>query len=187
MSESEAVENMSASTQDNIIDIADSGAQNDVGITADAPSIDFENLKMRGMEILQQIIGWAQSPKFYAQLGIIFTAIIVAFFLSKILGRYLHAPSRPPQAGSIGKLRELLFKLKGVLFPLFLLLLLGISVEVVNSLVQQSWLVRIAQSLAVVGFIYAIISYFIESEVVKKFVKWGGYSDSDHARIWLAG
>ena len=92
--------------------------------------------------------------------------------VSKIVGSYLKAPSQPEQAGSIGRLRGAFFKLKGVLFPLFLLLILGAGAEAVNSLVDQSWLVRIAQSLAVVGFIYSIITQFIESESVKKFVKW---------------
>ena len=92
--------------------------------------------------------------------------------VSKIVGSYLKAPSQPEQAGSIGRLRGAFFKLKGVLFPLFLLWLLGAGAEAVNSLVDQSWLVRIAQSLAVVGFIYSIITQFIESESVKKFVKW---------------
>lgn len=172
MSESEAVESITENTQEQVVEIASSSAQRDLGITSNAPNISLDDLKIQGMQIFEQIMEWAQSPKFYAQLGAIFAAIIIAFLLSKIIGRYLHAPMQPAQAGSMGKLREFLFKLKAVLFPLFLLLLLGISVEVVNSLVQQSWLVRIAQSLAVVGFIYSIISEFIQSETVKKFVKW---------------
>ena len=65
-------------------------------------------------------------------------AIVIAMLASKVAGKYLKAPSQPPQAGSMGKLCEFLFKLKGILFPLFLLLFLGAGVEIVNSLVQQS-------------------------------------------------
>jgi len=172
MSESEVAEAAPESTENTVAEIAGSNADTDIGIASTAPSIDLEDLKMQGVEAIQQITEWAQSPKFYAQLGIIVAAIIVAFLLSKIVGRYLNAPSQPPQAGSMGKLREFFYKLKGILFSLFLVLSLGVGVEVVHSLVQQSWLVRIAQSLAVVGLVYSIITQFIESASVKKFVKW---------------
>lgn len=168
-------------TENNIItgesdnDIAEIEANDevgDIGIEAPEVKIDLESLKLQGIEIIQQFVEWAQSPKFYAQLGIIFGAIFVAWFASKVVGKYLRAPSVPPQAGSMSKWREFFYKFKGILFPLFLLLFLGVGVEIVVATVQQSWLVRIAQGLAVVAFIYAIITQFIASEAVKKFAKW---------------
>lgn len=172
MNESEVAESMPENVDSGAIEIDTPNIDGDAVIESTAPKIDFEDLKMQGIEVFQQIAEWAQSPKFYAQVGIIVAAIVIAMLASKVVGKYLKAPSQPPQAGSMGKLREFLFKLKGILFPLFLLLFLGAGVEIVNSLVQQSWLVRIAQGLAVVGFVYAIITQFIETEAVKKFVKW---------------
>lgn len=148
------------------------GADGDIGVEASTPGIDLNVLKNHGMEIVQQIIEWSQSPKFYAQIGIIIVAIIVSLFAARVVGRYLKAPSSPVQAGTMGKWRDFFYRLQGVMFPLLLLLFLGVGVEIVDSLVKQSWLVRIAQSLAVVGFIYAIISQFISSETVKQYVKW---------------
>ena len=155
-----------------VIEIDANSKVSDIGIEAPEVKFDFNDLKLQGMEIIQQIIEWAQSPKFYAQLGIIIGAIFIALFASKVVGKYLKAPSVPPQAGSMSKWREFFYKFKGVLFPLFLLLFLGVGIEIVDATVQQSWLVRIVQSLAVVGFIYAVITQFIQSETVKKFVKW---------------
>lgn len=172
MSESELSKTAQGNAQEKIIEIGSADADGEASIASTVPRIDLNDVKIRLLEVFQQIIEWSQSPEFYAQLGVILFAVIAAFLLSKIFGRFLHAPSQPPQAGSMGRLREFLFKLKGILLPLFLLLLLGVSVEVVQSLVEQSWLVRIAQSLAVVGFIYSIISHFIQSDSVKKFVKW---------------
>lgn len=169
--ENTAVQSGSAEITDSAEITADI-ADTDIAIEASPPSIDLQDLKMQGMEIVQQIIEWSHSPKFYAQLGIIIGAVIFALFASKVIGKYLKAPSVPPQEGSMGKWRDFLFKLKGVLFPLLLLLFLGVGVEIVDATVKQSWLVRIAQSLAVVGFIYAIISQFVQSDTVKKFVKW---------------
>ncbi|MDW3096457.1 MAG: mechanosensitive ion channel [Gammaproteobacteria bacterium] len=168
----EDIENNIDDIENNVIEIDGDMEDSDIGIEAPEVKIDYEDLKMQGMEFIQQVIEWAQSPKFYAQLGIIVAAIVIALFASKLIGKYLKAPSVPPQAGSMSKWRDLFFRLKGVLFPLFLLLFLGIGVEIVAASVQQSWLVRIAQSLAVVGFIYAVITQFIHSDTVKKFVKW---------------
>lgn len=158
--------------ENGVIEIDGDAEDSDIGIEGPEVKIDFQELKLQGMEMFQQVVEWSQSPKFYAQLGIILAAVVLALIASKIIGKYLKSPSVPPQAGSMSKWREFLFRLKGVLFPLFLLLFLGVGVEVVAGLVQQSWLVRIAQSLAVVGFIYSVITQFIQSATVKKFVKW---------------
>tara|TARA_R110002049_G_scaffold124479_1_gene279913 strand:- start:693 stop:2111 length:1419 start_codon:yes stop_codon:yes gene_type:complete len=172
MSEAETPESMQASVNQSIMEIDGTNTAGDLGIEATTPNIELDDLKMRAVEAAQKISEWAQSPQFYAQIGIIVAAMILAMLVSKLVGKYLNPPSQPPQAGSLGKLRGSLFKLKYILFPLFLLLFLGAGAEIVNSLFQQAWLVRIVQSLAVVGFVYTIISQFIETEAVKKFVKW---------------
>ena len=172
MSESEVVESAQENAENSVTEIASANAEGDVGVESTAPNINLEDIKIRGLEAVQKVTEWMQSPEFYAQVGIIVAAMIIAFLASKIVGRYLRAPSQPPQAGSMGKLRESLFKLKSILFSLFLLLSLGAGAEIANVIVQQSWLVRIVQSLAVVGFIYSIISQFVNSESVRKFVKW---------------
>ena len=172
MSESEVVESAQENAENSVTEIDAANAEGDVGIESTVPNINLEDIKIRGLEAVQKVTEWMQSPEFYAQVGIIVAAMIIAFLASKIVGRYLRAPSQPPQAGSMGKLRESLFKLKSILFSLFLLLSLGAGAEIANVIVQQSWLVRIVQSLAVVGFIYSIISQFVNSESVRKFVKW---------------
>ncbi len=172
MSDTEPSDNVVDTEENAVIEINGASEEGDIGLEAPALKIDFADLKIQAIQVVQQIIEWAQSPKFYAQLGIIVTAFLLAWFASKVIGKYLKPPAVPPQAGSMGKWREVLYKFKGVLFSLFLLLFLGVGVEIVSAAVQQSWLVRIAQSLAVVGFIYAVITQYIQSEPIKKFVKW---------------
>lgn len=173
MSESQdSATNVEENVEDELIVIDGTPDSTDVGIDATVPQITLEDIQLQAQEIFIQIIEWAQSPKFYAQVGIIIAAVLVAFFASKIIGKYLRAPSDPVQPGSMGKMREFIFKLKSLLFPLFAVLFLGVGAEISNSLVDQSWLVRITRGLAVVVLIYAIITEFIESPGIKKFVKW---------------
>ena len=175
MSESQqnasAVEQVAAESDPEIIEI---GADNDtgVGIETGLQKIDLEDIQSQATEIIQTIIEWAQSPQFYAQIAFIAGAIFFAFVASKIVGKYLRPPADPVQPGSMGKVREFLFKLKGVLFSLFTVLFLGVGVELADSLVEQSWLIRIMRGLAVVALIYSIITNFIRSATIKKFVKW---------------
>ena len=176
MSESQQNEPADAETQSTEAEPADIeiGAGNDTGVGIEIGDLKFEiaNIQQQSVEIFKQIVEWAQSPQFYAQIGMIVGAIIFALFASKIIGKYLNAPSDPVQPGSMGKAREFLYKLKGVLFPLFVVLFLGVGVELADKLVEQSWLVRITRGLAVVALIYVIIARFIQSDTIKKFVKW---------------
>ncbi len=137
-----------------------------------AELINPENIQNQINQLIDQVVIWAQSPKFYAQIVVIASAIFLAFVIGKIVKRYFHKPSEPPQPGSMGRLRAFIYKLRGVAIPFFAVVFLGIAVELSDILVNQSWLVRIAQGLAVVAFIYFFITHFATSSIVKKYVKW---------------
>ena len=146
----------------------------DVGIdTSDLTNkIDLEKLQSTVEQVFQQILAWAQSPQFYAQLGLIFAALTFAFLVAKFIGKSFKAPSDPPQPGSMSKWRGFLFRLKGVLVSLFSFVFLGAAVALSDATVDQSWLIKIAQGLSVVAVIYSVSRQFVNSDVVKKFVKW---------------
>jgi small-conductance mechanosensitive channel len=134
--------------------------------------IDFEKLLSTAEQVFQQVLAWAQSPQFYAQLGLIFAAITFAFLTAKFVGKSIKAPSDPPQPGSMSKWRGFLYRLKGVLFALFAFIFLGVASALSDATVDQSWLIKIAQGLSVVAVIYSVSRQFVNSDAVKKFVKW---------------
>jgi small-conductance mechanosensitive channel len=134
--------------------------------------ISLEDIQSKFQQITGQILEWAQSPQFYAQLGLIAAAVVFALLAAKVVGKNFKPRSQPPQPGSMSKWRGFLYKLKGVLFSLFALVFLGLASALSDAIVQQSWLIKIAQGLAVVAVIYSVTKQFAESSVVKKFVKW---------------
>ncbi len=134
--------------------------------------IDLEKLLSMSEQSFHQVLAWAQSPQFYAQLGLIFAAITFAFLTAKFVGKYFKAPADPPQPGSMGKWRGFLYRLKGVLFALFTFIFLGVASVLSDATVQQSWLIKIAQGLSVVAVIYSVSRQYVNSAIVKKFVKW---------------
>ena len=141
----------------------------DVGIDASelTSKLDVEKIQSLAEKILQQVLAWAQSPQFYAQLGLIFAAIVFAFLVSRFVGKYFKAPSDPPQPGSMSKWCGFLFRLRGVLFALFAFIFLGIAIALSDATVNQSWLIKIAQGLSIVAVIYSVTRQFVRSEAVK--------------------
>lgn len=146
----------------------------DVGVDASGltSKIDLEKIQSMTEEGFQQVLDWAQSPQFYAQLALIFAAITFAFLAAKFVGKYFKAPSEPPQPGSMSKWRGFLYRLKGVLFALFAFIFLGVAGALSDATVNQSWLIKIAQGLSVVAVIYSVSRQFVNSDAVRKFVKW---------------
>lgn len=133
---------------------------------------DVDALRARFDQYLQQGIEWATSPDFYAQIAFIVGAIVLAFFVARVVGRYFKAPAEPIQTGSMARLREFVFRLKRILFPVFTVGFLGLASSLSGSAGIPSWLITIAQSLAIVNLIYRIATNFIESSAVQRFVKW---------------
>jgi len=131
-----------------------------------------EALKVRFDEYLQQGIEWATSPDFYAQIAFIIGAIFLAFFVAGIGGRYFKPPVDADQPGTMARVRVIIFRLKRILFPLFTVAFLELAGSISVSAGIQSWLINIAQSLAIVNLIYRITTNFVESPAVQRFVKW---------------
>ncbi len=115
---------------------------------------------------------WVVSPKFYYQLAAIGGAITVAFFLAAFLRRSVPLLHAEPAEGAFYYIRSLIYKLRVLLFAVLNIALLGVAVEVSESLVDQSWLIRLARGLAVVFLLYTIISKFIETTAVRTFARW---------------
>ena len=120
----------------------------------------------------RQLIEFTTSPVVYAQLGLIVLAIIVALSLAIFLKRFSPILSARPQSGPLRGLRNSIYNLRDLLFPLLNVLALSITVDLSQQLIEKSWLIRIATSLAVVLLIYSIISRFIKQQVIRSLTKW---------------
>lgn len=134
--------------------------------------IDLHTLKTQAQQYLDLLESWAHSPEFYAQVGLIAAAIIGAMFLAGLCKRIFKGKEAPAQAGTMESWRRFFRRLGALLLPFFILVLLGIGVAVSDALLEQSWVIRIAQSLSVVWLIYKAITLFVEQHIVKLFAKW---------------
>ncbi len=134
--------------------------------------MDIDTIQSYLSQALTSAIEWSTSPAFYAQVGLILIAVIAAFTLAHLAKSHLHILKEEPKPGNLYQFRNRIFQIRDLLFPLFNIILLGIAIDVSIVLVQQGWLVRVGQSLAVVFMLYSIISRIIGNRLIRRLVTW---------------
>lgn len=119
-----------------------------------------------------QLVDFMTSPQVYSQAGMIVLAVIVAFTVATFLNKYAPLLKSAPKSGPLISFRNRIYQSRDLLFPLFNVLALSIAIELSVQMMQPSWLIRIAESLAVVFLIYNIITRFIKKQILKSLFKW---------------
>ena len=118
-----------------------------------------------------QLLAWMNSPLFYSQLGLVTLVLLIAFILSSLLKRHTPMLSAPPNKEGRNILHNGIYQSRSLLFPLVTILLMAITADLSDYLFQQSWLIRIAEGLAVVFMIYSLIGRFVSNPLLKSLVK----------------
>ena len=123
----------------------------------------------------QQILAWAQSPIFLAQVGAVVAAIILAPVIARMIRKRVFLFSAAP-AEDVKYLpvRRIIFTAGGFLRALLVVILLAVFAAILKSVgsLGQDWLVKLAQSLATVFLIYRAIKTFISDPLMRKILVW---------------
>ena len=134
--------------------------------------MNLHQLKIELNQITNTVLELSTSSEFYSQCGMIVLAVFIAYILARTLKKYSPILNKAPSTGTLYVLRKRIYSMGNLLFPLFCILTLEIFEDLSLELYQQSWLLIIAQSLAVVFMLYTIISRFLQKRLVKSFFKW---------------
>lgn len=134
--------------------------------------MDINNYKSLLDQYLTQLLHWLSSPKFYSQLGLVFLALILAFSLARFLKNRSPILKQAPSKGPVLNLRQGIYRLRELIFPLMLVLTLSLAVDLGHKLIAQSWLIKISLSLAVIFMLYSIINRFVEKQLFRKLALW---------------
>lgn len=132
----------------------------------------MDSLRLRLAEFLSSAIQWVTSPQFYAQAALAVLSVVAAWSVAGLLRKRAPLLMAEPTTGAWITLRQGIYQARDLLFPLLTLLALGIAVVVGEAVVQESWLVRICQSLAVVFLLSSTINRFIRNSIVHGLVSW---------------
>ncbi len=99
-------------------------------------------------------------------------AVLIALLIGLVIRSRVRVFETEPNAGPLLYLRTMLYRTRNLVSPALNILLLGVAIEVCVASVGQSWLVRIAQSVVVVVFLYRIISDFVGNSLVSGLFTW---------------
>ena len=133
--------------------------------------MDIEQLKSFLDQIIKSTVEWSTSPDFYAQCGLILTAVILSYSVSQFIIKHIPILRDEPRQGVyLYSFRKKIYEINDLVFPLFNIIFLGIAVELSSTLEVHSWLIRVAQSLAVVFMIYSAIKDFIGNLFLRKVI-----------------
>ncbi|AWT58952.1 MAG: Mechanosensitive channel MscK [Candidatus Moanabacter tarae] len=122
----------------------------------------------------QSVLSWFTSPKTYAELVFILIAIALAFFLASVGRARIPVFRKPPEEGPLFQLRSLLFRGGVLVFPLLSITFLSVAMGFADSALSQSWLIKFAQGIAVICFLYTILTQFIKSRFLNALAIWIG-------------
>jgi len=134
--------------------------------------MDVTALKKYFDTFLGAAIDWASSPQFYSQVGLIVLAIILAYSAYLTLKKRSPLLRQVPAEGPAYALRNSIYQMRSLLFPLLLILVFSITARISDSLIEQSWLIRIFISLAVVFMLYSLITRLIKKQLARKLATW---------------
>ncbi len=136
--------------------------------------MNLESLKLQALSYVEILQGWLASPQFYAQV----IAIVVLWLVAKLLARQVLARvpllREEPTEGRFLRYQKLLYSCRNLLEPLVFVGLMAAAASVADQTLGASWLIRIAQSLALVRLLHAVIMRFLTHPVINSAARWVG-------------
>lgn len=132
---------------------------------------DLEALQLQAQEMLQTVLIWLQSPPFWAQIAGIVVAWFVARFVTKILRNKIPFLNTKPTDGRFLFLRDMVYRARDLVGSLLLVAALAVVVSILDAVTGSSWLVKIAQSLALVLALKKAIELFIPAPGLQNIIK----------------
>jgi small-conductance mechanosensitive channel len=123
---------------------------------------------------LDTVMQWLTSPQFYAQVIAVAALWVLAKIAAKqILGRTPLLREEPTE-GRFLRYQRLAFSCRNLVEPALFVALMAIAASVADAALGASWLIRIAQSLALVRLLHAVIMRFLTHPVINAAARWVG-------------
>ena len=160
----------------------ESGALNDEGLEGDVNSEvktslipkDMDSLKAQAKKIFGKIFGWLKTPSFLAQVGAIFIiwALLSSLLEKQLRSRVFFLRDPPAEGQKFLAIRQYVYNALNLLKPILNVILLSLAAVILKAAMGQDWLVKLAQSLAVVFLIYSAIRHFASNALIQKIGLW---------------
>ncbi len=114
------------------------------------------------------------SAETYSQIAIILCIYLLAFIIANRVYKYAPILRDPPSPASHFPIRHLIYRCGKLLFPVFAILLLRISLEFSQLYIEDGWIIKIAFAVAVLLLFNSFISLVITNPLVGRAFRWIG-------------
>ena len=136
--------------------------------------MDFDQSQVIIDQIIDKVYLALVEFETYAQLGIVLISVFMALLLVRQIKSQVPVVDADAAAQSARPLRRFAGKLGNLLFPIFSILFLRISVEISQALLLQDWLVYIALTINALLLFNAVVDNFVANSVASRWIKWVG-------------
>ena len=155
----------------------------------------IDTLKAMALQWLGTLEGWLASPQFYAQVIAIVFAWIAAKFVARQLLSRVPLLRAEPEEGRFLRYQKLAFSCRSLVEPALFVVLMMVATSIADVALGSSWLIRIAQSLALIRLLHAVIMRFLTHPVINAAARWIGLPVAaiaalgyfDTFTLWLDG
>ncbi|MDO8825485.1 mechanosensitive ion channel family protein [Methylophaga sp.] len=134
--------------------------------------MDIKQIETLLFQSLSVAMDWASSPKFYSQIGLIVLAGLLAYSFASFLKNRSPLLRQIPATGPLLKLRNRIYYSRDLILPLMLILAFSIAADISELWINQSWLIQICLSWAVIFMLYKLIDRLIHKILFKKLALW---------------
>ena len=124
--------------------------------------------------VWQQTLAHLGSPEFYAQIGIVIVALILAWLIASLTTVRVRFFREEPHPGLLLDVRKAIYSVRKLILPTMAAVALSIATPISADLLGEAWLVRVAQGLALIFLIYSLANHFIKNDTIIVFLKWLG-------------
>lgn len=124
-------------------------------------------------EFLQSALLVLSQASTYIQLATVFGVYLVAYILAKKIHDGVGLTSNVPDK-SAHPMRKLAYRIGGILFPLFAIVILKMTVAVGESQGVSIWIIDVALIIAVLLFYSSLIRAFVFNPLAASFFRWIG-------------
>ncbi len=136
--------------------------------------LNFDTFQAQTLGYVNTLKGWLASPQFYAQVIAVLAVWLVAKIAARQIVQRVAMLREEPHDGRFLRYQKLLFSCRNLLEPLVFVGGMAAAASVADAALGSSWLIRIAQSLALVRLLHAVIMRFLTHPVINSAARWIG-------------
>jgi len=132
------------------------------------------NLQDKFWAWLAILEGWLATPQFYVQVAAIIAAWVLAKLAARQIVRRVPLLREEPSEGRFLRYQRLAFSCRGLIEPALFVVFMMVATAIADAALGSSWLIRIAQSLALIRLLHAVIMRFLTHPVINAAARWIG-------------